>query len=83
MVLFKGDLNTRKLLGDLRWDETTPFTDAMGALKGQFDTLVLRTCKADVCAGLSKEALQRAESEDPKWRINGKYAIIVYVPRDE
>ncbi|CEH14179.1 Uncharacterized conserved protein [Ceraceosorus bombacis] len=81
LVIFKGDLNTRKLLSDARWPDTAPFDQAMGPLAGRFDTLVLRTCKADVCAGLSQERFEAVQREDPKWRVNGRWAIIVYVAR--
>ena len=96
LVIFKGDLNTRKLressrlcphfslltphaVSDARWPNSTPFAVAMGPLAGHFATLVLRTCKADVCAGLTQEKEKWVEAEDAKWRVNGKWAIVVYV----
>lgn len=53
----------------------------MGPLAGHFATLVLRTCKADVCAGLTAEKEKWVEAEDSKWRVNGKWAIVPYVPQ--
>ncbi|KAI9036534.1 damage-control phosphatase ARMT1 family protein [Aspergillus affinis] len=60
LVIFKGDLNYRKLTGD---DTTTLFPTAIGPLGTSWGvrTLALRTCKADVVVGL-------AEGEDERLR---------------
>jgi hypothetical protein len=89
LVIFKGDLNYRKLVGDALWDPTTPFVEAVGPLG--FDsgmrTLALRTCKADVVVGLEKgkdDELRQAEggggdSGQRKWAWSGKYAVVSFV----
>ncbi|KAM9916243.1 hypothetical protein OXX59_010137, partial [Metschnikowia pulcherrima] len=46
LVIFKGDLNYRKLTGDLKWDTTTPFVTAIQELGSSgLPVLALRTCK--------------------------------------
>ena len=83
LVIFKGDLNYRKLVRDAKWPHTLPFKDAIGPLRGGkygegLKILALRTNKADVCVGLSQDTLERMENEAPgkAWARNGKYAVI-------
>jgi hypothetical protein len=81
LVIFKGDLNYRKLLADKLWPHTTPFAEALGTLGPQsgLSILALRTNKADVCVGLSSEQqVQDLEAVAPEsaWIKNGKYGVI-------
>ncbi|KAF8584440.1 DUF89-domain-containing protein [Ramaria rubella] len=82
LVIFKGDLNYRKLTADVKWPPSTPFSLALGPLAGTFPILSLRTLKADVAVGLSDECALTLDAKDPKWRVNGKYALISFVSRD-
>ncbi|KAJ9628625.1 Hairy/enhancer-of-split with YRPW motif protein 2 [Taxawa tesnikishii (nom. ined.)] len=88
LVIFKGDLNYRKLTGDAMWDPTTPFTEAIGPLGpgSGMRTLALRTCKADVVVGLPQgkdEELRASEggggdSGARKWAWSGKWAVVQF-----
>ncbi|KAG7289410.1 hypothetical protein NEMBOFW57_005781 [Staphylotrichum longicolle] len=88
LVVFKGDLNYRKLVGDVAWDPTTPFTEAIGPLGpgSGVNVLALRTCKADVVVGLKPgedEKLKQMEggggdSGARKWAWNGKWAVVSF-----
>jgi hypothetical protein len=88
LVVFKGDLNYRKLTGDVAWEPTTPFTQAIGPLGpgSGMRTLALRTCKADVVVGLPKgedEKLKATEggggdSGARKWAWSGKWAVVQF-----
>ncbi|KAI9875745.1 MAG: hypothetical protein M1830_008055 [Pleopsidium flavum] len=87
LVIFKGDLNYRKLTGDAMWDPTTPFTTAIGPMGSGsgIRTLALRTCKADVVVGLPVGEDERLRAEDDggdsgarKWAWSGKWAVVQY-----
>ena len=80
LVIYKGDLNYRKLTYDGLWPHATPFSQALGPLAKKHDgqgirTLVLRTAKADVCVGL-KPGQQKDLEEG--WTRHGKYAVVSY-----
>ncbi|KAL6863364.1 Hairy/enhancer-of-split with YRPW motif protein 2 [Amphichorda felina] len=85
LVIFKGDLNYRKLTGDAHWDPTTPFTEALGPMgpSSGVNVLSLRTCKADVVVGLKPgqdEELKKIggdiETGARKWAWKGKWAVV-------
>lgn len=86
LVIFKGDLNYRKLTADAVWDPTTSFSKAigeMGKVGSGVRILALRTCKADVVVGLDegKDAeLRNGDSEEGKrkWAWSGKWAVIQF-----
>lgn len=78
LVVFKGDLNYRKLVYDGLWPKTTPFRKAIGPLakpETGLKTLALRTAKADVCVGLQHGVEEKLEKN---WAWTGKYGIISY-----
>ncbi|EIW76695.1 DUF89 domain-containing protein [Coniophora puteana RWD-64-598 SS2] len=82
LVIFKGDLNYRKLTGDTQWPVSTPFKDAIGPLAGSFPILSLRTNKADVAVGVSEEVARALDEKGERWRVSGKYALVSFLGRD-
>lgn len=87
LVVFKGDLNYRKLVRDATWTHTTPFKEALGVLgtpsggstpSSAMKVLALRTNKSDVCVGVDGATVKRVEAEAPggEWVRNGKYAVV-------
>jgi len=81
LVVYKGDLNYRKLTYDGMWPKTTTFKEAIGPLatkqtggKGT-RSLVLRTCKADVCVGLQSGMEEKLPGD---WTRTGRYAVVSY-----
>ncbi|WVO22832.1 uncharacterized protein IAS62_004175 [Cryptococcus decagattii] len=81
LVIFKGDLNYRKLVGDAWWPTTTSFDEAIGPLAGQITLLSLRTNKADTIAGLDEGVAERVDKEASDWRVSGKYAVVIFSKR--
>ena len=75
LLIFKGDLNYRKLVGDLQWPLSERFDTA---LRGFHPTslVVLRTCKADVQLELDEKTAKHVAKLDPQWMVNGKWAVI-------
>ncbi|GAA5827619.1 hypothetical protein JCM11251_001759 [Rhodosporidiobolus azoricus] len=80
LVVFKGDLNHRKLTYDCHAPASTPFNQAIGPLAteaGAPPVLSLRTIKSDVVVGVSDETAGRLDKEEPGWKISGKYAVVL------
>lgn len=87
LVIFKGDLNYRKLVGDRKWARTTPWTKAIGPLaENGITSLSLRTAKADVQValpkGLDEKLTELWEKDHPGqgswWCCSGKWAVICF-----
>nr|CAD7593467.1 unnamed protein product [Timema genevievae] len=79
LVLFKGDLNYRKLTGEINWP---PTHSLHMALKGFHPTnvAILRTLKADTVCGLGPGQAEMAEEKDTDWNLTGKYGLIQFDP---
>lgn len=80
LVLFKGDLNHRKLTYDCQAPTSTPFEEAIGPMakeQGAPPVASLRTIKSDVVVGVPLDVSERLDKEEPGWRISGKYAVVL------
>ncbi|KAJ5443806.1 uncharacterized protein N7458_007678 [Penicillium daleae] len=82
LVIFKGDLNYRKLTKDGLWPYTTSFREALGPLgKSRMKILALRTNKSDTCVGVESQGkvdALNAEALSGAWVRNGRYAVIAF-----
>ena len=88
LIIFKGDLNYRKLTVDAMWEPTTPFVTGIGPLGrgSNVRTLALRTCKADTVVGLPEGEDARLKSLEGgggengprKWAWSGKWAVVQF-----
>uniref|UniRef100_A0A182PRM2 Sugar phosphate phosphatase n=1 Tax=Anopheles epiroticus TaxID=199890 RepID=A0A182PRM2_9DIPT len=77
LLVFKGDLNYRKLLGDFNFPYTTPFVEA---LRGFLPTSLctLRTVKADLICGLPEGLADELTRKDASWMVTGEYGVIQF-----
>ncbi|XP_043278823.1 damage-control phosphatase ARMT1-like [Venturia canescens] len=83
LVVFKGDLNYRKLMADFNWEHTTSLEKVLSEGGFQPTSLVsLRTIKADVCVGLKEEKVKELSEKDKDWMITGQYGLINAVSVD-
>ena len=77
LIIFKGDLNYRKLIGDRNWPHVTPFSDALWGFCPA-PLCALRTLKADLVVGLPEGKDAEAKARDEKWMVNGQFAVIEF-----
>ncbi|VDN05355.1 unnamed protein product [Thelazia callipaeda] len=80
LIIFKGDLNYRKLVGDLDWPLDTPFKVALQGF-APAPLLALRTLKAETVTGLSSTVindLSRKYGQGKSWMVTGEYAVIQF-----
>ncbi|SNT27939.1 Protein of unknown function DUF89 [Asanoa hainanensis] len=74
VVLVKGDLNYRRLVGDRDWDPTTPF--AAAAVDLGVPVVALRTCKSEVVVGLDGATVAWLDAAEPRWRVSGRHGLV-------
>ncbi|HEX2145506.1 MAG TPA: damage-control phosphatase ARMT1 family protein [Glycomyces sp.] len=78
LVILKGDLNYRRLVGDREWDAATPFGEVVRYFPGA--VAALRTAKSDLAVGLDPARLAELDAKTPDWRISGTHAMIQLRP---
>jgi hypothetical protein len=74
LVLVKGDLNYRRLVGDCPWPATTPFADTVGYFPAPVS--VLRTLKSDVIVGMDAATVKDLDHTGEPWRTNGARGLV-------
>ncbi|XP_068925773.1 damage-control phosphatase ARMT1-like isoform X2 [Petaurus breviceps papuanus] len=77
LVLFKGDLNYRKLVADRKWGFTVPFHQALNGFHPA-PLCSIRTVKAEVQVGLAPGQGEQIAVTDPQWMTIGKYGIFQF-----
>lgn len=81
LIIFKGDLNYRKLTGDRKWHILTPFRTALRDFCPA-PVVTLRTAKADVVVGIEDISIfaRINNNEYPRdWMVSGDYGLIQFV----
>ncbi len=80
MVVFKGDANYRRVIGDALWAPDA----SLGAATRYFPAplLFLRTMKSDAVVGLPAGLAERLDTVDHEWRVNARRGLIQRGGRD-
>lgn len=76
-IFLKGDLNYRKLVGDLKWPNITPFAVSLRGFQPA-PLCALRTCKSDTVTGLNVGQAEQVQGKDEQWMVNGNWAVISF-----
>jgi len=78
LVLFKGDLNYRKLVADRDWPYGVDLKFAVQSFK-EIPFLTLRTLKAETVAGLPESSIKQIKEKfgdkDLSWMVSSDYAV--------
>lgn len=74
LIILKGDLNYRRLVGDKNYDYFDKIEDKMDYAKKPI--LILRSLKSNVVLGIDKIDLNRVK---PNWKISGEYGIVHFI----
>jgi len=80
LLIFKGDLNYRKLLGDFNWDYTEDFIKCLRGFRPT-NLCTLRTVKADLICGLTNEKIEQLFQLDSEWMYTGDYGVIQFAAK--
>ncbi|KAH8401018.1 hypothetical protein KR009_002434 [Drosophila setifemur] len=80
LVIFKGDLNYRKLLGDFSWDYTESFETCLRGFRPS-NLCTLRTVKADLICGFKKGVAENLFAKNKEWMLTGEYGIIQFASK--
>jgi uncharacterized protein with ATP-grasp and redox domains len=76
LIISKGDANYRRFLGDRHWPFTTPFADITHYRPAPL--AALRVLKSEVACGLQPEQPAILRQQDPKWLVDGRWAVIQF-----
>jgi hypothetical protein len=74
LLIFKGDVNYRRLLDDRHWDQVTDLAAITRYMPTSF--LALRTLKGELIVGLEPEQAESLARVDPNWLLNGERGLV-------
>lgn len=74
LVLLKGDVNYRRIVGDVHWPPTTPYVEVTAYFPAP--SVNLRTLKGELITGLAPGQAEALSAQDPAWLVNGRRGVI-------
>lgn len=80
LLIFKGDLNYRKLLGDMNWPFNSRFVDVLNGFRPT-NLCTLRTIKADLICELPDGKDEELSKIDKMWMETGQYGVMHFAPK--
>jgi hypothetical protein len=76
LLLFKGDVNYRRLLDDRHWPPTAHLQEIAGHMPAP--VAVLRTLKGELIVDLQPGQAEALAAADPTWMIDGQRGVIQF-----
>ncbi|KAJ6637382.1 Damage-control phosphatase ARMT1 [Pseudolycoriella hygida] len=80
LLIFKGDLNYRKLLGDFNWPFDSTFETVLRGFRPT-NLCALRTVKADIVCEVDISLTNELSKNDPMWMETGQYGVINFISK--
>ena len=74
LLIVKGDLNYRRLVGDKNWKSTDSFEKR--CLIKDIPVIAPRVLKSDVLVGVEPVFISMAKAQDKKYKTDGKWGVI-------
>lgn len=77
LIIVKGDLNYRRLVGDYQYDCSEPTREKTKYIKKAL--LILRSLKSNVILGISAAQEKELDALNPNWRTVGDFGIAQFI----
>ena len=77
LIIIKGDLNYRRLVGDYKYNCDESVKDKTRYIKKPL--LILRSLKSNVVLDIPTEKAQELDAQNPNWRTAGDYGIVQFI----
>ncbi|XP_065368337.1 damage-control phosphatase ARMT1-like [Calliphora vicina] len=82
LLIFKGDLNYRKLLGDFNWDFCEKFETCLRGFRPT-QLCTLRTVKGDLICDLKPGQAEELSKQNKDWMFTGEYGLIQWIGKED
>lgn len=78
LIIVKGDLNYRRLVGDNHWKVTDTINDRVSYIHKPL--LIIRSLKSNVVLDVDNERSKQYSEKVPNWKVSGDYGIVQFLP---